>query len=87
MSWKTLIMASALLLAVGPGAAADADDCRNAVSAYRSSVDDISSTLRRYTSCISSSNGRDDCSYEFRRLRSAQDEFESAVSSIGTDCD
>ena len=44
-------------------------------------------TLRRYTNCISNSRGRDDCSSEFRRLKNAQDDFETAVSNYRSECD
>jgi hypothetical protein len=61
-------------------------ECQEAISEYNSAVSDISTTLRRYTNCVSSSNGHDDCSSEFRRLRSAQDDFENAVSKYGLEC-
>jgi hypothetical protein len=35
---------------------------------------------------VSQSNGRDDCSREFSGLRSAQDNFELAVSEFDRDC-
>ncbi len=61
-------------------------ECEEAVSEYNSAISDISGALRRYTSCLSNSNGQDDCSSEFRRLRSAQGDFESAVSRYGLEC-
>jgi hypothetical protein len=61
--------------------------CSDAIDRYNSAVNDISSYLRRYTDCVSSSQGRDDCSTEFRRLRSAQDDFESAVSAYQSECE
>jgi len=61
-------------------------DCSSAISSYNSALSDIESYLRRYTRCLSSSNGADDCSSEFRRLRSAQDDFESAVSDYQAYC-
>ena len=75
----------ALGLAFGPIDAARAD-CNDAVNTYNSAISDISSTLRRYTSCVSNSNGHDDCSSEFRRLRSAQSDFESAISDYEREC-
>ena len=62
-------------------------DCRNAIDAYNDAVSEIDSRLRRYVNCISSSDGSDDCSTEFRRLRSAQSDFESAVSDYQRECD
>jgi hypothetical protein len=61
-------------------------DCDDAVQSYNSAISDIQSYLRRYTNCLSSSNGSDDCSSEFRRLRSAQSDYESAVSSYQLYC-
>lgn len=66
---------------------ASPSDCQDAISEYNSAVSDISTTLRRYTNCVSSSNGHDDCSSEFRRLKSAQGDFESAVSKYAMECD
>jgi hypothetical protein len=56
------------------------------VSSYNSALSDISMYLKRYTNCLAYSNGTDDCSSEFRRLRSAQSDFERAVSTYQADC-
>lgn len=64
------------LLHAGPAAA----DCNNAINSYNSAISDISSYVKRYARCVSDSQGSDDCSSEFRRLKSAQSDFESAVS-------
>ena len=80
-----LLLTSAFV--VGPTARADTTDCKEAVDAYNTSVDTISGYLKRYSSCVGSSKGHDDCSSEFRRLRSAQSDFESAVSAYQSDCD
>ena len=61
-------------------------DCDDAVRSYNSAISDIESHLKRYTNCLSSSRGSDDCSSEFRRLRSAQSDYESAVSSYQSYC-
>jgi hypothetical protein len=65
---------------------ANPEECRDAIDRYKSAVDDISQALKRYASCVQDSNGRDDCSSEFRRLRNAQNDFESAVSSYESEC-
>lgn len=82
------VLASLLALTTfaGPAAKADPDSCRDAVGSYSSAVDDVAHTVRRYTNCISNSEGRDDCSSEFRRLKNSQSDFESAVSAIGYEC-
>jgi hypothetical protein len=58
---------------------ADPRECREAIDRYNSAISDVSTALRRYASCVSDSRGHDDCSSEFSSLRSAQDDFESAV--------
>lgn len=65
---------------------ADPADCQDAITEYDSAISDISTALRRYTNCVSSSKGHDDCSSEFRRLKSAQGDFESAVSKYSMEC-
>lgn len=65
---------------------ADPEECRNAVDQYNSARSDVSDALRLYASCISSSDGHDDCSTEFSSLQSAQDDFKSAVSTYESDC-
>ena len=61
-------------------------DCKSYIEQYNSAVDDISRYFKSYARCVSSSEGKDDCSLEFRRLKSAQSEFEDAVSGIGLYC-
>jgi hypothetical protein len=86
---KTLV--SALFIAmlapsVAPKAHASPIECREAVDKYNSAVSDVSDALKRYRSCVADSQGHDDCSSEFSRLRSAQDDFESGVSEYGSEC-
>lgn len=61
-------------------------DCNDATSAYNAAISDVSDAIKRYTRCLSSSNGRDDCSSEFRRLKNAQSDFETAVSQYESEC-
>jgi hypothetical protein len=60
--------------------------CDTGVSAYNSALSDIETYLKRYTNCLTYSRGNDDCSSEFRRLRSAQSDLESAVSEYQAYC-
>jgi hypothetical protein len=60
--------------------------CRDAIDSYKSAISDVSTALRTYASCVSDSQGHDDCSSEFSSLRSAQDDFESAVSEYQSEC-
>jgi hypothetical protein len=61
-------------------------ECQDAIDRYNSTLDDVSSTLRRYANCVSNSRGSDDCSSEFRRLRSAQSDYEDAVGTYQREC-
>jgi hypothetical protein len=76
----------ALLLISITATKADPEECRNAVDQYNSARSDVSDALRIYASCISGSDGHDDCSTEFLTLHSAQDDFESAVSDYESAC-
>jgi hypothetical protein len=81
--YGTIVRLGFILVAVSAlpqHANAYAYDCQSAVDAYNSATQDISSYSRRYLNCVSGSAGRDDCSSEFRRLKSAQSDFETAVS-------
>jgi hypothetical protein len=65
---------------------ADPAECREAIATYNAALSDVSEALRRYANFVRDSRAHDDCCTEFRRLRSAQDDFESAVSAYGSDC-
>jgi hypothetical protein len=76
-----------LLMALVPlPATADPEECREAIDKYNTAIGDISYAIRRYSTCVSGSQAHDDCSSEFRRVKSAQDDFEDAVTAYGTDC-
>ncbi len=90
MQWLlriTLACALPLIFADFAAAQRNRADCRDAIDRYNSAISDISSYLRRYTNCVSGSQGQDDCSSEFRRMKSAQDDFESAVSDYRSYCE
>jgi hypothetical protein len=78
-------LCAAVVLIVLPTRAATAD-CSDATDSYNSAISDVSDALKRYTRCLSSSNGHDDCSSEFRKLKNAQSDFESAVSEYESEC-
>jgi len=79
-----LSLVSCLLLMTK--ATADPQACRDAVDQFTSARGDVASALRLYASCVSGSDGHDDCSTEFESLRSSQDDFESAVSGYASEC-
>jgi hypothetical protein len=61
-------------------------DCRSATSQYNQALDAASYAIKRYSSCLSYSAGKDDCSSEFRRLKYAQSDIETAVMEISSYC-
>jgi hypothetical protein len=61
-------------------------ECNEAIGSYNSAIEEISNTMKRYQRCLSDSEGHDDCSSEFRRLKSSQSDFEIAVSNYGSEC-
>jgi hypothetical protein len=61
-------------------------ECQEAITDYKSARSDISTALQLYANCVASSDGHDDCSSEFEALKSAQDDFEDAVSRYDSDC-
>lgn len=63
------------------------EQCAEAVDQYNSAIQDVELTLARYRTCLSSTDGTDDCSSEFQRLRNAQSDLEDAVNSYRSDCD
>ena len=80
--FNVIVTILAVCVSSGPAYA----DCDSAVSSYNSAINDIETRLKRYTQCLASSQGTDDCSSEFRRLRAAQSDFESAVSDYQLSC-
>jgi hypothetical protein len=85
---RLVVLLAALGAALSiPAANADADGCRDAVSSYNTALSSQSYNLQRYSRCLESSQGQDDCSSQFRRLRNTQSEIEWAVSSYQSECD
>lgn len=61
-------------------------ECTEAIASYNSAVEDISTAIKRYSRCVADGQGHDDCSSEFRRMKSSQSDFEVAVSNYGSEC-
>jgi hypothetical protein len=68
------------------GTKADPEECQEAIAEYRSAKSDVVDALKTYATCVSDSDGKDDCSSEFSTLSSAQDDFESAISNYESSC-
>lgn len=80
------VVTCCLVALLGTPAMAATEECIAARESYNSAGDALSSNMRRYGRCLSSSQGQDDCSSEFRTVRNAQSEFETAVSGYQSDC-
>jgi len=85
MRLSTLVTLLAIFT-FGTTATADLDSCRDAADQYSSAKSDVSGDISSYASCVSSSDGHDDCSSDFSTLQSAQSDFESAVSDYESEC-
>lgn len=61
-------------------------ECEDAKSTAESASSDLASYSRRLQQCAESEDFSDDCNSEFRRVRSAYDDYESAVSDVSSYC-
>lgn len=60
--------------------------CRDALARAESAASDLADYARRLRNCAEAQDYTDDCSTEFRRVRNAHDDYESAVSDVGSYC-
>lgn len=79
------VLASASLASLGSPAVA-ASDCASALDEYRDAYSAVVYAANRYIKCLGNDDPADDCSTEFRRLRRAQTDFESAASEATAYC-
>jgi len=65
---KCACWAAAVVLGVATSDAASAgpDECRDAAEQYKTAVSEVTSALQQYATCVTSSDGTDDCSSELR---------------------
>ena len=80
---QILLAAAAMFSMVGIAAA----DCNDTIDTYNQALSEIEYQVGRYVRCVGDSMGNDDCYSEFRRLKNAQSDFESAVSEYRNECD
>jgi len=73
-------------MTLGLTATADTEACNGATYVLKSARNEVGDYLRRYASCVSRSNGHDDCSRQFSGVQSAQDAFALAVSDYDREC-
>lgn len=76
-------MFAAIALALSP---VSANACQTAYQELSQEQSNLAGYLKRYVNCLSATDGTDDCSFEFRRVKSAQYDFETAVSNYKINC-
>lgn len=60
--------------------------CREAIGRYNAIIQDVSTQLQVYTTCVTNSRGAKDCGGAFSRLRAVQGGFEDAVNAMRQEC-
>jgi hypothetical protein len=60
--------------------------CRDAQERAESAASDLADRARKLRNCAESQDYTEDCSSEFRRVKSAHGDYESAVSSVQSEC-
>lgn len=68
------------------GSSDDSEDCAEARTRAERAASELADYARRLRTCAESSDYSNDCSSEFRRVKNAQYDYESAVSSVSSDC-
>lgn len=63
------------------------DECRDAKEQAESYRSDLETYTKRLYRCVEGNDLTDDCYSEFRRVKSYQSDFESAVSDVSSYCD
>ena len=65
---------------------ADEQDCARSTTRYDAALNAVQSATSRFSACTGTSAGRDNCSRELDRLKSAGDDYKDAVSDYRSDC-
>jgi hypothetical protein len=61
-------------------------DCRDAQERAESAASELADRARKLRNCAESQDYSEDCSSEFRRVRNAHSDYETAVSSVKSEC-
>lgn len=81
-----LVISLLILVGLCVPASADTGQCERAIRDYKNVSSDLADAVNRYVRCLNASDGTDDCSSEFSRLKWQQSEFEDAVSELKWRC-
>lgn len=65
----------------------DSPDCQDAWSDAQSAASELASSASSLKQCAEAEDFDDDCGSEFRRVRSAHSDYESAASDVSSNCD
>ena len=91
MKTPLIILIALAGLLTSPSAAAEDDDiseaCADAGDSARAAASELATYARRLEICADDEDFDDDCSSDFRRVESAQADYESAVSEVANSCD
>ena len=90
MKAKVIFVGGAMAFAVSTIAYAQYGyntECEDARSSAESAASDLSSYARRLAQCADNQDFSDDCYTEFRRVKSAHGDYESAVSEVSSYCE
>lgn len=90
--WISLALIAAVLIAGSPAIAQywseeESQDCIDAKDEAQSSAGDLSWAAQRLQRCAESEDFDDDCSFEFRQVRNAHSDYESAASDVSYACE
>lgn len=64
----------------------DSGECQDAKQRAESAASELADYARRLKNCAESGDTSNDCSSEFRRVKNAQYDYESAVSNVSSNC-
>ena len=90
MRLKALSFAVFAVLTISASASAqygNDSDCEDARTTAESAASDLASYSKRLQRCAENGDYSDDCSSEFRRVRSSHSDYESAVSEVLSYCE
>lgn len=62
------------------------EECADAKERAKSAASELADYARKLRNCAESGNTSDDCSSEFRRVKNAQSNYESAVADVSDNC-
>jgi len=62
------------------------EECQEAKNEVREYQEDLIRYTKKLYECVNNSNYKDDCYFEFRKVKSIYNDFESAISAVDNEC-